>query len=91
MLNEDKIKFFEEKIIQKKEIAGFHFNDVWCEYADKFHTKPNGKHKTIMADFKNYLKFVCQHNDKVELVINKVDYIDRTDFGVLNIWSEVYK
>jgi len=85
----EKARFFDKKIKDGDEICCFHFNDTWCDFADTFHKKPNGKHNkssTIDADFIKYMKDAAIRHG-LEVYRGKADRIDRADFGRRIIWS----
>lgn len=88
----DKVAFLDMAIREKKDIAAFHFNDVWCDFADLFHKKSTGKynkHSTIMADFKKHIQHAAS---KHGLSVAKLPVTprDRITYGVRNIWSIKY-
>lgn len=83
-IRKGKINFIETAILQKKEIAAFHLNDVFCEYADMFYK--NKSYKITLLDFKKTLKIICK-NKNYKIIISKVDPVDSVVFNVRNIWT----
>ena len=55
----DKLIFFYDAFKKKRNIETQIFNDVFCEYEDKFHK--NNKYKTAMTDFKKWLKIAVEN------------------------------
>ena len=87
-MNPDKIIFFDKAVKSHKEICCFHFNDVWCDFADMFHRKDNGKfnkHTTISVDFTKYMQHAA-YKHGVNIEKSPVDRFDRNEFGVRVIW-----
>ena len=83
----DIIMYFDQCIRQKRDIAAFHFNDVFCEFEDLFYKDKS--YKTAMASFKKWMRYSADKHG-LTIVKGKADHIDRHDFGVRVIWTMVY-
>ena len=82
----DKLIFFYEVFKNKRYIESQTFNDVFCEYEEKFHKK--NKYKTTMADFKKYLKIATENRG------HRIATHNATQFngvhGLKSVWSVEY-
>lgn len=83
----DKLIFLYQAIKNRRHIAAFHWNDVFCEYCDLFYK--NKPHNTALQNFKKWMK-VAAENKGHKVVVGIADQIDRVDFGMRRIWSIEY-
>lgn len=83
----EKALFFNQVVEQKRHIAAFHFNDVFCEFSDLFYKgKP---YKTVMASFKKWMQYIADKHG-LSIIKSRTDYIDRHDYGMRVVWSIIY-
>lgn len=82
----DKLIFFYDVFKNKRHIETQIFNDVFCEYEEKFHK--NNKYKTAMADFKKWLK-VATENRAHRIVTHNATQ-NHIVHGLRSTWSVVY-
>jgi SUMO ligase MMS21 Smc5/6 complex component len=81
-----KLMFFYDVFKKKRDIETQIFNDVFCEYEEKFHLKNN--YKTAMADFKKYLKLAAE-NKGYEITIHNATQFNAVH-GLRTVWSVKY-
>lgn len=83
----DKIIFFYNAIKNKREISAHIFNDVYCEFEEKFYKdKP---YKNTITNFKKYMK-IAADNMGHEIVVIKVNKHETVVQGIRNVWSVLY-
>jgi hypothetical protein len=83
----DKLIFFYEAFKTKRDISAHIFNDVFCEFEEKFY---KGRYyKTAMANFKKHMKIAAE-NKNHEIVKSKVNKYETVVQGVRNVWSVLY-
>lgn len=83
----DKLIFFYESFKTKRAVSAHIFNDVFCEFEEKFY---NGKsYKTAMANFKRYMKIAAENrgHEIVKIQVNKYETVVQ---GIRNVWSVLY-
>jgi hypothetical protein len=84
----DKLIFFYDAFKSKREIAAHIFNDVFCEFEDKFmQGKP---YKSVMANFKKYMKLAAENRGH-EVVVLRVNKFETIVQGTRNLWSVQYR
>jgi len=84
----DKTLFLLQAVKSGRTISSCHWNDVFCEFSDKYYL--NKPYKTALANFKVIMELVSDGN-RIELAKCKTDPIDRHDYGVSVIWSLIIK
>jgi hypothetical protein len=83
----DKLIFFYTAFRQRREISAHIFNDVYCEFEEKFYQgKP---FKTAMANFKKYMKLSAENRGHTVNVLPVSKY-ETVVHGLRNLWSVEY-
>ena len=82
-----KMEFICAAIDQRRDIAAFHFNDVFCEFCDIFYKGES--FKKPLVNFKKWMQRAADFK-RVKVTKARVDHIDRYTFGVRNIWAITY-